>query len=165
MNKVILIGRLTADPESKISANGVNRVTFDIAVNDTYNSKKRTTFIPCVAWNNQANFIQSYLKKGNLVCVNGKIDRRSFISNKTNKNMTIFNVTVENIESLNNKNQNDEQKTKSNVDTQIPFDDLFPESATNNIEISEQKLDNTSNHNTQQDDVEWFDELNNKNNN
>ena len=66
MNKVILIGRLTADPESKISANGVNRVTFNIAVNDVYNSKKRTTFIPCVAWNNQANFIQSYLKKGNL---------------------------------------------------------------------------------------------------
>lgn len=80
MNSVILIGRITKDPEIRLAGNN-NVVGFTIAVDRDYRGQdgsKQTDFISCVAWNNQADFIGRYVKKGNLLAIMGSIQTRSY---------------------------------------------------------------------------------------
>lgn len=157
MNKVLLVGRLVANPETKTTTNNNTRVNFTLAVRSfAKGNNNAAVFIPCVAWNNQAKFIETYLKKGNLVSVEGRIERRSFISSKTNQNTYIFNVVVENISSLGSKVENLESQN-SDATAKPSISDLFPESVENNIETSQQKQENASFNDS--DDVEWFNEI------
>lgn len=83
-NKVILGGRLTADPELKQTASGLAVTTFTVAVNRrTSNAEQRTAdFINCVAWRQQAEFISRYFRKGSCICIVGNIQVR----NRTDQN-------------------------------------------------------------------------------
>ncbi len=85
LNKVILCGRLTADPELKQTANGIAVVSFSIAVNRRFASKsgdnagtQQTDFINLVAWRQTAEFISKYFKKGSALCVTGSIQTRKW---------------------------------------------------------------------------------------
>ena len=81
MNKVILIGRLTKDPELRTIANGSATTSFTIAVNRTYtnqNGDREADFINCVAWRKQAENIAKYCVKGTQVAVEGRIQTRSY---------------------------------------------------------------------------------------
>ena len=74
MNKVLLVGRIATDPTSRATSSNVQVSNFSVACNGSFskaNQQNNTVFVPCVAWNNQANFVQTYLKKGSLV---GKIN-------------------------------------------------------------------------------------------
>ena len=77
LNKVILAGRMTADPEIKQTPQGVAVTTFSVAVNRK-GKDAPTDFINCVAWRNTADFICKYFKKGNSICVEGEIQVRSY---------------------------------------------------------------------------------------
>ena len=80
MNKVILIGRLTKDPELRKTPTDVSVVQFTIAVNRAYqqNGEKQADFINCVAWRNQAENLAKYIKKGGQIAVEGSIQTRSY---------------------------------------------------------------------------------------
>lgn len=85
LNKVILCGRLTADPELKQTSNGIAVVSFSLAVNRRFASKsgdnsanQQTDFINLVAWRQTAEFISKYFKKGSALCVTGSIQTRSW---------------------------------------------------------------------------------------
>jgi single-strand DNA-binding protein len=80
MNKVILMGRLTADPEFKQTPTGTAVATFTIAVNRRFakEGQQQADFIRCVAWRQQAEFICKYFKKGSMICVVGNIQTRSW---------------------------------------------------------------------------------------
>ena len=77
INKVILMGRLTADPELKTSANNVSIVQFTVAVNRRYVSKdsneRQVDFIDCTAFNRNAEFLSKYFRKGSSIIVFGNI--------------------------------------------------------------------------------------------
>ena len=77
INKVILMGRLTADPELKTSANNVSIVQFTVAVNRRYVSKesneRQVDFIDCTAFNRNADFLSKYFRKGSSIIVFGNI--------------------------------------------------------------------------------------------
>jgi single-strand DNA-binding protein len=80
-NKVILGGRLTADPELKTTSAGVSVTSFNLAVNRQYKTKEgeaQTDFITCVAWRNTAEFICKYFRKASSICVVGHIETRSW---------------------------------------------------------------------------------------
>ena len=77
MNKVILMGRLTADPEFRQTPSGVNLVRFTLAVNRRF-QKNETDFINCVAWRQTADFICKYFYKGDMIAVIGNIQTRSW---------------------------------------------------------------------------------------
>ena len=80
-NKVILGGRLTADPELKQTPQGTSVTSFSIAVNRNYRNGDNTTtadFINCVAWRSNAEFISRYFKKGSSICVTGSIQTRTW---------------------------------------------------------------------------------------
>ena len=85
LNKVVLCGRLTADPELKQTQNGVAVVTFTLAVNRRFQSRtadaaggQQADFISLVAWRQHAEFISKYFKKGSALCVTGSIQTRSW---------------------------------------------------------------------------------------
>lgn len=158
MNKVLLVGRIATDPTSRATSSNMQVSNFSVACNSSFlksNQQNNTVFVPCVAWNNQANFVQTYLKKGSLVSIEGRISRRSYVSKQTNQTVYVMEVVVENINSLSSKS-NDETATADNA--QVPsVSELFPESSINNLEPSEQKVQQPKY--DENDDLEWFDEL------
>ena len=80
MNKVILMGRLTAEPEMKQTPSGTAVAVFTIAVNRRFakEGQQQADFIRCTAWKQQAEFICKYFKKGSMICVVGNIQTRSW---------------------------------------------------------------------------------------
>lgn len=88
-NKVILIGRMTADPELKQTTSGVSVCNFSIAVDrrPSRNNEQAQTvdFINVVAWRERAEFVSRYFKKGNPILIVGQIQTRSYNDNNGNK--------------------------------------------------------------------------------
>ena len=80
LNKVILGGRLTADPELKQTASGISACTFTVAVNRRYSKdgQQEADFINCQAWRQTAEFITKYFRKGSSICITGSIQTRSW---------------------------------------------------------------------------------------
>lgn len=102
MNNVSLTGRITKDPELKTTPNGNSYLMFTIAVDRGYKDKdgnKNTDFLPCVAWNNQAEFISKYVKKGNLIEVTGQIQSRMY-QNQQGENRVIIEVVLDSVSNL-----------------------------------------------------------------
>ena len=81
MNKVLLIGRITKDPEIRYTQSGIPTVQFTLAVDrgvrDT-NGNRQADFISCVAWRGQADFISRFIKKGYLMSIEGRIQTRNY---------------------------------------------------------------------------------------
>lgn len=87
-NKVILGGRLTADPELKTTQTGVSVTSFDVAINRKYsgqNQQQITDFITVVAWRQTAEFVTRYFRKGSSICVVGSLQTRSWTDNNGQK--------------------------------------------------------------------------------
>ena len=81
LNRVILIGRLTADPEQRYTQNGTAVTNFRLAVDRPYTSQsgqREADFIPVVVWDKQAETCANYLNKGRLVAVDGRLQVRSY---------------------------------------------------------------------------------------
>ena len=87
LNKVILIGHMTADPELKQTPSGVSVCSFSIGVNRRFakDGDQKTDFINIVAWRNTAEFVARYFKKGSAICICGSIQTRSWTGNNGNK--------------------------------------------------------------------------------
>lgn len=87
LNKVILIGHLTADPELKQTQTGVNVCSFSIGVNRRFSKEngQQTDFISIVAWRTTAEFIAKYFRKGNAICICGSLQTRTWTDNNGNK--------------------------------------------------------------------------------
>lgn len=81
LNRVVLIGRLTRDPELKYTANGIGVCTFSLAVNRSYTNQageRQADFIDIVAWRQLAENVANYMTKGRLVAVEGRIQTRTY---------------------------------------------------------------------------------------
>ncbi len=81
INRVVLVGRLTRDPELKYTTNGTASLQFSIAVNRTFtsaNGEREADFINCVAWRNQAENMARFVRKGSLLGVEGRIQTRNY---------------------------------------------------------------------------------------
>lgn len=136
MNKVILIGRLTRNPEEGTTKNGANYAQFDIAVDRQYSGEEKVTdFFKCVAWRGLADNVAKYLSKGSKVCVLGTLQNRSYEDKDGNKR-TITEIMAQEIDFLSEKKA-DEQEVKQEVKpvstskigaklTQVEDDDDLP---------------------------------------
>lgn len=98
LNKVILQGRMVADPELKNTPNGVAVATFRIAVGRNYktNGGQTADFISIVAWRKTAEFISRYFAKGDMILLDGSIQTRQY-TDKSCNNRTAFEVIAENV--------------------------------------------------------------------
>lgn len=87
-NKVVLMGRLTADPTLKETPSGHSVANFDLAVDRGYGDDKKTDFFPCVAWRGTAETIAKHCKKGREILVSGQLQNRQWEDNKGSKHTT-----------------------------------------------------------------------------
>lgn len=88
LNKAILMGRLTADPDVRSTPNGVSVTTFSLAVDRGYakqGEERQTDFINIVCWRSTADFVGKYFSKGQLVAVEGSIRTRNYTDNNGDK--------------------------------------------------------------------------------
>lgn len=95
MNKAILIGRLTADPELKSTASGISVCTFTLACDRRFkdaSGERQADFIRCVAWRQTAEFVSRYFHKGLRVAVEGRIQTRSYENDNGRQFITEINV-------------------------------------------------------------------------
>lgn len=96
INNVVLVGRLTAAPELKMTSGGKGVVNFTLAVPRT---KEETDFINCSAWGNTAKFMADYLSKGSMLGCQGSI-RVERYTNQENKKTTSWTVVCDSVWSL-----------------------------------------------------------------
>ena len=105
MNKAILIGRLTRDPELRTTPTGRNVCQFSVAVNRTFtnaNGEREADFINCVVWDKQAENLSKYQKKGNQIAVEGRIQTRNY-DDKDGKRVYVTEILATNISFLDAK--------------------------------------------------------------
>ena len=108
MNKVILIGRLGADPELKYTPNGTAQAKLNLATSERWkdndgNNQEKTEWHRIITWRRQAEFAGEWLKKGQLVCVEGKLQTRTWEQDGQKKYMT--EVVADNITMLGSKSE------------------------------------------------------------
>lgn len=103
MNKIILTGRLNADPEVRYTKENVPVAHFTLAVNRAVKKEEesKADFISCVAWNGLAKVCGEYLQKGRLVAIEGKLQLRKYEKNGKQESMT--EVLINNMQLLDNK--------------------------------------------------------------
>lgn len=91
LNTAIIMGRLTADPELRTTAGGVETTRFTVAVDRDFQQQgqeKQTDFINCVAWRQSAQFITKYFRKGSMIAVQGSIRTGSYTAQDGSKRYT-----------------------------------------------------------------------------
>ena len=126
MNKVILMGRLTRDPEMRQTPNGVAVCSFSIAVNRRFAKEGQQTadFINCAAWRQQAEFICKYFQKGSMIAVVGSIQSRTW-ENQEGKKQYSTDVVVDEVYFTGSKNESHTQGGDSYNTVQTRPDDAF----------------------------------------
>ena len=105
MNKAILIGRLTKDPELRTTPTGRNVCQFSVAVSRNFtnaNGEREADFINCVVWDKQAENLVKYQKKGNQIAVEGRIQTRNY-DDKDVKKVYVTEILASNISFLDSK--------------------------------------------------------------
>jgi single-strand DNA-binding protein len=118
LNRVVLVGRLTKDPELKFTPNGVAVTTFTLAVDRPFknaNGEKETDFINCVVWRKPAENVANFLKKGSLAGVDGRIQTRNY-QNSDGKKVYVTEVLAESVQFLEPKGGNKQDKPKQDAD-------------------------------------------------
>lgn len=106
LNKAILVGRLTADPELKTTPNGVNVTSFSIACDRPYSKdgERQADFINIVAWRGTAEFIAKYFHKGSAIAIDGSIQTRRY-TDRDGNNRTAFEVLANSVSFVERKSE------------------------------------------------------------
>ncbi|MBO0994883.1 single-stranded DNA-binding protein [Bacillus sp. SD088] len=112
MNRVVLVGRLTKDPDLRYTPNGVAVATFTLAVNRTFTNQqgeREADFVQCVTWRRQAENAANFLKKGSLAGVDGRIQTRNF-EGQDGKRVYITEVVADNVQFLEPKSSTSDRR-------------------------------------------------------
>lgn len=102
LNRVIMIGRLTRDPELKTTTTGKSLVSFSIAVDKRIkpnDGSPTADFFNIKAWGNTAEFVANYLAKGRLVAVDGRLETRKY-TDQSGNNREITEIVADNVQGL-----------------------------------------------------------------
>lgn len=132
MNRAIIIGRLTKDPETRTTSGGIANTTFTVAVSRPFtsqNGEREADFLNCVAWRKQAENIAKYCTKGSQVAVEGRIQTRTYDAQDGSKRY-VTEIIADNVTFLGSKggssmpSNNYEGNTNSNSSKDIQTTDL-----------------------------------------
>ena len=115
MNKVVLVGRLTAKPELRYTNSNTAFLRFTVAVNRNFtgvDGKREADFINVVAWRKQAETISKYFDKGNLIAIEGRLQTGSYDDREGNKRYTM-DVALDNFEFVEGRNRSQADSSDS----------------------------------------------------
>ncbi len=125
LNRIILIGRLTRDPELRYTPNGKAVTRFTLAVDRPYKNKqgeKETDFIDIITWGLQAENCANYLSKGKLAAVDGRLQIRSF-EGKDGQRHWVTEVMAESVRFLSPRNGGTHESAPADMGDDIPFNE------------------------------------------
>lgn len=125
LNRVVLVGRLTKDPDLRYSANGTPVATFTLAVNRAFTNQsgeREADFINCVIWRKQAENVANFLKKGSLAGVDGRLQSRSY-EDQSGKRVYVTEVVGESVQFLEPKGQGNNQSNHQSSNNQTRIDE------------------------------------------
>ena len=154
INRVVLVGRMTRDPELRRTGQGDAVTSFTLAVNRNYTSRdgqQQTDFINCVVWRKPAENVERYCSKGSLVGVEGRIQTRSY-DNAQGQKVYVVEVICDSVQFLETKAAR--ERAQSEVQMQQPqSNDNFYDMKT--VEL-EKEFDNSLNtYDIMEDDIQF----------
>jgi len=113
INRVVLVGNLTRDPQFSKTQTGLSLARFTLAVNRQFSKNDETDFINCVAWRQSADFIGQYGKKGNTVGIEGRITTRNYDDPNTGKKVYVTEVTCDSVQLIGSRQPKETQPTQA----------------------------------------------------
>lgn len=116
LNRTVLVGRLTRDPDLRYTPAGVAVATFTLAVNRMFTNQqgeREADFINCVVWRKPAENVSNYLKKGSLAGVDGRIQTRSY-DGQDGKRVYVTEVLAESVQFLDTRNNDSQSNNRNN---------------------------------------------------
>lgn len=143
INRVVLVGRLTKDPEYRVTPSGVSVATFTLAVNRTFtnsNGERQADFINCVVFRKQAENVNTYLSKGSLAGVDGRLQSRSY-DNQEGHKVYVTEVICDSVQFLEPKNTREKQ-ADDYYDQYSGYKQQTSSTASNNSNMSTQSNSN-----------------------
>lgn len=135
INSVVLMGRLTFEPELKVTTNGISVVHFQIACDRNYQKageERKADFIDITAWRQTAEFVSKYFHKGSMIAVEGSIQTESYTDKDGNRRKSVT-VVANNVSFCGSKAENAEIKPalsqpapnyRNNDEDELPFEEI-----------------------------------------
>ena len=121
LNRVVIMGRLTRDPELRRTGSGISVTSFALAVDRDFSPKdggeRETDFIDCVAWRSTGEFVSKYFAKGSMAVVSGRLQIRTWEDKEGNKRRTAE-IVADSVYFGDSKRSNDQQRAVPAADTQ-----------------------------------------------
>lgn len=156
MNRVVMVGRMTRDPELRRTGSGAAVTSFTLALNRNYSSAdgQQTDFIPCVVWNKVAENVARYCSKGSLVGVDGKLRSRTY-DNAQGQHVFVVEVQCDSVQFLETKAQRERNASMQNQDYTAPNPQISNFEDMQTVEL-EKEFDNSENSfNIMEDDIQF----------
>lgn len=116
LNRVVIMGRITVNPELRQTQGGVSVLSFTVAVDRRFTNpggERQADFIYCVAWRHNAEFISKYFVKGQMIAIDGVLQSRNYID-KNGNNRSVTEVVVENASFCGSKAETSAARSNSN---------------------------------------------------
>jgi len=138
MNKVLLVGRLTAKPELRYTPSNVAFLRFTVAVNRPFTNsdgKREADFINVICWRNQAETISKFFDKGNLISIEGRIQTGSYDDKDGNKRFTT-DVALDNFEFVEGKNKTQSSSNFDYIPEPTPYDYQSNNNSQNSVDVA-----------------------------
>lgn len=156
MNRVVMVGRMTRDPELRRTGSGTAVTSFTLALNRNFNSAdgQQADYIPCVVWNKVAENVAQYCSKGSLVGVDGKLRSRTY-DNAQGQRVYVVEVQCDSVQFLETKAQRERnaQAQMNSYSAPRPQTNSFQDMQT--VEL-EKEFDNSENtFNIMEDDIQF----------
>ena len=128
LNSVIMMGRLTADPELRQTPQGVSVCSFSIAVDRDFAKEgvdKQTDFFDVVAWRNRAEFVSRFFQKGRMIAVQGRMETRTY-DDKNGVRRKAYTIVADNVYFADSKREGGSSSAPYDTGSQIPpaFDNM-----------------------------------------
>lgn len=135
-NKVVLMGNLTRDPETRTTSNGQNVTSFSLAINRTWRSadgsqQEKVSYINCVAWGKPGEIITQYTSKGSPLLVSGRLEQRSWDDKESGQKRSVVEVIVEDFNFISNGRSSSsgnteptKKPTSSNSNDDVVIEDI-----------------------------------------
>ena len=120
MNKIMLVGRLTKDPELRYTQSGTAVTSFTLAVNRRFSKEKEADVINCVEWQKTGEFVAEYFKKGSALGLEGRLQVRTYDSENGQKHW-VTEVVAEQVEFVERKGSG--SGLNQDLGQEIVFDD------------------------------------------
>lgn len=130
INNVVLVGRLTKDPDLRYTASGTGVATFTLAVNRNFTNQdgnREADFINCVIWRKSAETLANYARKGTLLGVTGRIQTRNY-ENQQGQRVYVTEVVADNFQLMESRSDNEKRQTdkpQQNTNTNNVESDSF----------------------------------------